>query len=288
MASFHDRSEPFLMDITHDFLYVSPTPARSDGIFYRTNRCGVTMRTPVTFHNHRLSDYRFVVIHCVLRGKGYVTLDGRTYTANRGELFLLPAFREHDYRSDGDDPMGISWVEFCGGNSAPIADYILRGHSPVFGEPYFSRVLTLITAMMVRLDQNNETDAGLDLYEILIELSRAASANDRGNDIVAYVDDHYTGKLTLEDIAAEFGYNPSYVSRKFRDLTGETFSHYLYSRRIRRACYLLLATDMSLEAIASSLGFFDTSHFILRFREAEGVTPAFYRKQNKGLVAAPK
>ena len=49
-------------------------------------------------------------------------------------------------------------------------------------------------------------------------------------------------------------------------------------QRIKKAQYTLLQTNLSVDSIAESLGFCNTSHFIRRFSEATGMSPVKYRK----------
>lgn len=58
------------------------------------------------------------------------------------------------------------------------------------------------------------------------------------------------------------------------------------TRLLRYACYLLIDTQWPIERIAQELGFYDVSHFIQRFKAAEGIMPARYRHENLGLASA--
>jgi AraC-like DNA-binding protein len=96
--------------------------------------------------------------------------------------------------------------------------------------------------------------------------------------ILAYLDAHYTEKLSLSVLAHEFGMTPGYFCTFFRDCFGRTFIQHLNLLRIERASRLLRETDLPVMEIAFSVGFEHFSYFIKRFRDVFGCTPTVYRK----------
>ena len=61
---------------------------------------------------------------------------------------------------------------------------------------------------------------------------------------------HFSEKLTLKSLAAEFNMNPNYCCSLFTKYLGQTFSAYLTELRITEAQNLLHNSDYSLEEIA--------------------------------------
>lgn len=49
-----------------------------------------------------------------------------------------------------------------------------------------------------------------------------------------YLDEHYTEKLTLDDLAEKFFINKFYLSKIFKEAYGTTVNNYLISKRITR------------------------------------------------------
>ena len=60
------------------------------------------------------------------------------------------------------------------------------------------------------------------------------------NELLAWLDRHYTENPTNREIAARFHYHPNYVSQLIRALTGQPLHRYLLTLKIRRASDLLL------------------------------------------------
>ncbi len=84
--------------------------------------------------------------------------------------------------------------------------------------------------------------------------------------------------LTVESVADSLSLNPSYLSKLFKQETGQTISHYIREQKIQTACNMLRHLDESSLNIANYLGFSSQSHFIQVFRKETGMTPEEYRR----------
>ena len=282
--------EPLEREIPHDVLYM-PAYARDDDVLLCVNRAGIVGLTPPDFHIRRYESYRYGVVHCVTRGKGCVTVRGREHRVGKGQLFVLGPGEPHEYASAADDPMGLCWVEFYGANSPDMLRQILSG-GVVYGGAAFDATLTMLTQIIMRLEKPMQAaEISVLLYQLLVSLLKASGtlgstdvARSGFSEILRYIDRNLGKKLTIQTLAEQFGYNPTYLARKFALEFGTPPAKYVLRQRIVRCHHLLLATNLSLEQIAAETGFYDASHFIAKFKQFEGVTPLMYRKQNRGLV----
>jgi AraC-like DNA-binding protein len=106
--------------------------------------------------------------------------------------------------------------------------------------------------------------------------------------LIAYIEQHYTEKLTLEDLAGAVQYNRTYLSTLFKNAVGVNFHEYLMRVRFQQALSELATTQKNLTEIAIDNGFSDLKSFNSRFREILHRTPAEYRAQlMPGQIAAP-
>lgn len=64
-----------------------------------------------------------------------------------------------------------------------------------------------------------------------------------------YLDDHFTEKIMLEELAEKFFINKFYLSKIFKETYGTTVNNYLISKRITRAKQLLRFTDMTVDEV---------------------------------------
>lgn len=99
------------------------------------------------------------------------------------------------------------------------------------------------------------------------------------DDVLRYVAQNYALPLTLEDMAATVNLSPTYLSRKFRKVTGTTFKEYVNYIRIKRASQSLLTTDDSITKIAMDCGFNSSNYFKDLFRKINGISPRDFRKR---------
>lgn len=100
-----------------------------------------------------------------------------------------------------------------------------------------------------------------------------------GQEIVAYIREHYSENLTLQVLARNFGMSESYISSLIKKKTGKNFGEHLTETRIRNAQELLRLTNNSIEEIAMQVGYPDYFYFSKVFKKVTGFSPAVYRKQ---------
>lgn len=97
--------------------------------------------------------------------------------------------------------------------------------------------------------------------------------------VLSYISQHYADEISLQDLAACAGMNPTYFCRFFSDLMHRTPMNYLNYYRIESACEQLAATNKTITEIAFDCGFHDTSYFVKVFKKHQGVTPSQYQKK---------
>ena len=97
------------------------------------------------------------------------------------------------------------------------------------------------------------------------------------NDVLDYIDSHYTEELTLDDIADFSGFSKYHFTRLFKQYTDSTFYDYLSFRRIKSAEELLANPELSITEIALQSGFSSISTFNRIFKQKKGCTPSEYR-----------
>ena len=102
--------------------------------------------------------------------------------------------------------------------------------------------------------------------------------NDRLKIIMQYMLDHYSEKITLEDIANQISVSSGECCRFFKKATGQSMFSYLKNLRVNKSMDLLKNPDMSLSEIANAVGFCNQSYYTDCFRKSKNITPKKYRE----------
>ncbi len=105
------------------------------------------------------------------------------------------------------------------------------------------------------------------------------SADFKSEEILAYVDAHYTEKLVLDEMAFLFNTNRSAFCKKFKSFTGKTFVNYVAEKKLDTFLKMLSESNLSLSEIAQALGFDSTAYLCRFFKNHTGKTPKEYRRE---------
>lgn len=97
---------------------------------------------------------------------------------------------------------------------------------------------------------------------------------------VSYIRHHYNEPLTLSQIAEEVDLNAEYLSRSFKEETGETYSNFLANIRLSKAEALLINTSVKICDIAEAVGYPNVSYFSTVFKKRYGLNPFEFRRDN--------
>lgn len=181
-----------------------------------------------------------------------------------------------------------------------LSEFVLNGddHHQHAAQVYYSIALVLY-AKLTRLelrDPTGERGKLLDLesydsmkeafrylrrtaedifdFKRLDERGKTAHVIDR---VCQYIEEHLDQDITLVHLAERYFFNPSYLSRLFKQERGINLSEYIEKCRIRRAKELLKEGDLKVRDVAPLVGY-DAAHSFTRFfKKATGLTPQEYR-----------
>lgn len=223
----------------------------------------------------------------VLEGSFVLNLDSETYIVGKNQMALLPAKCPHSYwsipaqsptllwfrfRAESHDEDFFSFMGMTRDNHVVYMDReeVLQVYQEMVTHPLnemkvtnYAMCCSLITRLVAMYTHNR----------ILLE-----NAHDEFQDIIAYMADHVTEDISLDDLSNEFHFNPSYFVKKFKTSVGITPMKYFAHMRTKHAAMLLKTTDMSITQIAAAVGFSDIYYFIKYFERYMGISPKGYRE----------
>ena len=141
----------------------------------------------------------------------------------------------------------------------PVAEYMLK---PIVRQ----EVTEVLTKIKENQDKRNTRTQ---------EIGQDITPSDIGQ-MMQYLRDNFTdSSINLTSVAQHFGFNPSYLSRKFKQETGKSFVEFLIKCRMERAIELA-GTSKKMFCTASAVGIPDPNYFGRCFKKYLGVSYSEY------------
>ena len=243
---------------------------------------------------HVLSFYE---IFLVTRGRGTLTLDGRSYPVRSGEVFFTSPGQPRQWLTRGLDGLCLFFT-------AEFVEDFFKDPLFLFSLPYFHRDrgdlhLTLkpgeaamlrgrFRAMQrelhkLRADSPHALRAGL--YETLIHLSRAygdrAGEAPRENATALrlrrLIEHHFRENHQPADYARRLKVTVGHLNHLSRRHLGRAAGVVIRERLALEAKRQLIHTDATAAEVAYALGFKDPAYFARFFRREVGASPTAFR-----------
>lgn len=95
-----------------------------------------------------------------------------------------------------------------------------------------------------------------------------------------YIVRHLDEELSLTVLSELVHYNPAYLSRKFKQVTGENLHAFILNRRLALAKKLLAESDEFVQDIAIKCGFTNPTQFGIAFGKFMGCSPSAFRRRH--------
>ncbi len=111
------------------------------------------------------------------------------------------------------------------------------------------------------------------------EGSRAAGAME---EIGQYIEAHLEEDLSLVRLARRFHFNPSYLSRVFKQENRVNLSEFIEKARLRKAKEMLAEDGLRINEIGVKVGYESPHSFTRFFKKSTGTTPQEYRESARG------
>ncbi|MFC7750513.1 helix-turn-helix transcriptional regulator [Paenibacillus thermoaerophilus] len=96
-------------------------------------------------------------------------------------------------------------------------------------------------------------------------------------EVETYMENHLSDSITRERVARHIHINPSYLSRVFKEVTGESFSAFVLRKKMEKAKYMLQVQKALVYEVADQLGYRDPSYFARVFKKYTGKSPSEYQ-----------
>lgn len=230
----------------------------------------------LSFQKHTHNSYE--AVFC-LDGELFCESDNIPYVLHRGEGLLILPGHIHSYKTKISSKSYLCVFSH---------DFVSSFYEKTKNVGFSNVLFTFDNEDKINILTSNDRNIYLKqaiLYElcgIIFEQSEITSVEPTffalTNSLSMYIQNNYTRDIKLKNIAAEFGYDYSYISSFFNRNFGMDFSSFVNSYRVRFAESLLIKTDLTITEIAMKSGFTTIRNFNLVFKEMTGMTPGEYRR----------
>ena len=231
------------------------------------------------------------LVKLTLSGEGYLNYNNQSYILRPGQFFWIDCLCPQDYgTSKAYGSWHVIWLHFAGGASRAYYNLFQKntGSEPVATLPLNSPVLNLIQELD-ELYASPREQLDKDIYasglitQLMISLITASAASSENipaviQEIRSYLLTHYTEKITLAGLSAQFNLNQFYLQKQFKRYTGQSPTEYVIYLRLKHAKELMLTSPLSISEISYAVGIENTSHFTRQFKAQEGMTPQEFRR----------
>ena len=99
------------------------------------------------------------------------------------------------------------------------------------------------------------------------------------NEIIEYIQQNYTQKIEVNELARMYYTTASHIARTFKKHMGVGVISYLHEVRIQKAISLMQSTDTGIKEIAEAVGYENINNFYKYFKQTTGCTPAAFREK---------
>ncbi|MBQ8281283.1 MAG: helix-turn-helix domain-containing protein [Lachnospiraceae bacterium] len=241
----------------------------------------------------------------ILAGQGQYKVDGKIYDVKQGDMIICnPGVKHQSIITDPDNPTleficGFSDVHFadmqkdtielpdgeaCLTFSSEIRREISRCCYEIIEENYsiqpgrYYIIKAQIVKMLVLIFRTIKGDAPVEQEATSFE---SYSRTYVVNKIIKYLNDNYDKKISLDQIASNMYLSPVYISKMFKEKTGDSPINYLIRIRLEKAKEMLESdTNESIKQIAANVGYDDVYHFSKLFKKYYGISPLNFKRSN--------
>ena len=249
--------------------------------------------TPSWCLNNTMALYNMTLVY---EGIGIFEKNGEKFVARAGDLVF---YEKGDYRKAytvEENLMKCYAVDFFYTNLQRDTDrWEVKEFCLPFPklksikDPYLYTKLLDLFSLMTKLSVESKKDVIIRSRSVFTQIlsllyqyeecdEYTYSDKRRAEQIINYLSNHYTQKISLKVIENEMHLSSSYLGNIFKKVTGKSIIEYLICIRLIKAKELL-RDGHSVQDVATMVGFNDIFYFSKIFKKYEGITPTKYKME---------
>lgn len=225
----------------------------------------------------------------VIGGEGVMTCDFEPSQVRCGDIFVINSDCLHSMNSDssmtyyclivdtsfclanGLDPRVLTFQRKINDSAAAGLFYAAASAFADVSPLRETKVKAAVLNLLLYLAENHQYAPAVPKARPKM-FSSARSA-------IEYIRAHFTGRVSVDEIAAHTGYSRAYFSREFKNITGCTVVEYINYERCSYA-RKLLSSGKSVSETAIAAGFDSPSYFTRTYKKVTGRPPVTDRSRS--------
>ena len=264
---------------------------------YHIENAGRSFQIPVHWHDE------FEIIY-VRSGFLTVSISGESYIGKTGEAFVVSPGNLHLMGSQTGTVdyytflFPLKYISFRTDDmlDEKLLEPLNSGHlmiCPRVKDTAKELCEQLVDIYMAKKDESEskittQVRTKIILLQFILEMWKkgfviendTSGRNTVEKEMVSYIQQNFTGKISLREFGEQFHLSEKYISRYFKEHFHITLSQYVTYLRLEHAKQLLQDTDIPVTDVAMQSGYQNVSYFIRSFQKAYAVSPLKYRKNN--------
>lgn len=257
----------------------------------------------VRFYESNVNDSGYVPFHwhssieiiCVKSGKLVFQVNGYPHTVEANQFIIISSGVIHDVTNTPNDAYVLQVpIKFID----PFyedADKLIFDAEKKKGQEGYIKIIELFDDLG-KLDRKKSAgylfDSGVVLLKLLKMIilnftdkdSKQLTNSNILKDIIVYINESYNNKISVEELASKFMYNPSYLSRVFKQQTGLTIIEYVYQIRLSHLYKDLVSTELPVQELMVKNGLTNYRTSREMCKKMFGMLPKQIRESVKYLV----
>ena len=264
---------------------------------YHIENAGRSFQIPVHWHDE------FEIIY-VRSGFLTVSISGESYIGKTGEAFVVSPGNLHLMGSQSGTVdyytflFPLKYISFCTDDmlDEKLLEPLNSGHLMIC--PRVNDTAKELCEQLIKIYEakNDESESKITtqvrtkiiLLQFILEMWKkgfviendTSGRNTVEKEMVSYIQQNFTGKISLRECGEQFHLSEKYIARYFKEHFHITLSQYVTYLRLEHAKQLLQDTDIPVTDVAMQSGYQNVSYFIRSFQKAYAVSPLKYRKNN--------
>lgn len=252
------------------------------------------------YHAHK----DFAELTYILSGKGRYLVEGESFEVEAGDMIICnPGMYHQNLIVEGQEPtiefytgfndfhfknMSPNSIELPGGGCllhlSPDAkqevnkqcyEMLAENEAGQIGKyfmlkAHLMQILLIIMREIIEAPKVKQMGCNFETYNKSYAVKR----------IINYLTENYEHKISLDQIAHNMYLSPVYISKIFKEETGDSPINYLIKIRLEKAKEILISErNGSIKNIANAVGYEDVYHFSKLFKKYYGISPLHYRRK---------